>query len=60
MAACTFAVIAMSGFMNPSRVQEIALGRIACIVVGIIVTTGVTFLFTPRQPREELHGASMR
>ena len=54
MAACTCAIIVMSGFMNPSRIQEIAFGRIACIVVGIIATTGVTALFTPRQPREEL------
>ncbi|QXE91354.1 FUSC family protein [Geomonas subterranea] len=54
MAGCTCAVIVMSGFMNPSRVPEIAFGRIACIVVGIIVTTAVTALFTPRSPREEL------
>ncbi|UPU37465.1 FUSC family protein [Geomonas paludis] len=54
MAGCTCAVIVMSGFMNPSRMAEIAFGRIACIVVGIIVTTVVTALFTPPAPREEL------
>ncbi|WP_263630507.1 FUSC family protein [Geomonas agri] len=54
MAGCTCAVIAMSGFMNPSHVSGIAFGRIACIVVGIIVTTAVTAIFTPRAPREEL------
>lgn len=54
MAGCTCAVIVMSGFMNPSRMNEIAFGRIACIVVGIIVSTGVTALFTPFSQREEL------
>ncbi|WP_136526813.1 FUSC family protein [Geomonas ferrireducens] len=54
MAACTCAVIVMSGFMNPSRMHEIAFGRIACIVVGIIVSTAVTAFFTPSSQREEL------
>ncbi|HEY6008429.1 MAG TPA: FUSC family protein [Geobacteraceae bacterium] len=54
MAACTCAVIAMSGYQNPHHIHEIAFGRIACIIVGIIVATGVTALCTPRQSRDEL------
>ncbi len=62
MAACTCAVIAMSGYQNPSHLYGITFDRIACIIVGIIVSTGVTALFTPSQPRNEvtdrLHAAA--
>ncbi|HZV82456.1 MAG TPA: FUSC family protein, partial [Geobacteraceae bacterium] len=54
MAACTCAVIAMSSYLNPAHVYDIAFGRVACIVVGIIVSTGVTALHLPRQSRDEL------
>ncbi len=54
MAACTCAIIAMSGYLNPAHLYAIVFGRIACIMVGIIVTTVVTALFTPVNPRAEL------
>lgn len=54
MAACTCAVIAMSGYQNPSHLTGIAFGRVACIIVGIVVSTAVTALFTPRQCEDEL------
>ena len=54
MAACTCAVIAMSGYQNPAHVYDIAFGRVACICVGIIFATLVTALFTPQQSRTEL------
>ena len=54
MAACTCAVIALSGYLNPPHIYSIAFGRIACIIVGIVVATAVTALFTPRQSKDEL------
>jgi uncharacterized membrane protein YccC len=54
MAGCTCAVIAMSGYQNPPHLYDIAFGRVACIIVGVIFATLVTALFTPRQPRDEL------
>lgn len=54
MAGCTCAVIAMSGYQSPSHLYDIAFGRVACIIVGIIFATLVTALFTPRQSRGEL------
>ena len=55
MAGSTCAVIAMSGYLSPSRRYfDIAFGRVACIIVGIIFATLVTALFTPRQSRVEL------
>jgi uncharacterized membrane protein YccC len=54
MAGCTCAVIAMSGYQNPPHLYDIAFGRVACIIVGIIFATLVTALFTPRQSRAEL------
>jgi len=54
MAACTCSVIAMSGYQNPPHLYDIAFGRVACIIVGIIFATLVTALFTPRQSRAEL------
>jgi uncharacterized membrane protein YccC len=54
MAGCTCVVIAMSGYQSPSHLYDIAFGRVACIIVGIIFATLVTALFTPRQSRSEL------
>ena len=54
LAACTGVVIAMSGYQNPPHLYDIAFGRIACIIVGIIVATAVTALFTPRHSGDEL------
>ena len=54
MAGCTCAVIVMSGYQNPPHFYDIAFGRVACIIVGIIFATLVTALFTPRQSRAEL------
>ena len=54
MAGCTCAVIAMRGYQNPPHLYDIAFGRVACIIVGIIFATLVTALFTPRQSRAEL------
>jgi uncharacterized membrane protein YccC len=56
MAGCTCVVIAMSGYQNQQHVYDIAFGRVACIIVGVIFATLVTALFTPRQPRGELLG----
>ncbi|QSV47088.1 FUSC family protein [Geobacter benzoatilyticus] len=53
MAACTCVVVAMSGYQNPPHLVGIAFGRIACIVVGIIVSTAVTALFIPRHSGDE-------
>lgn len=54
MAACTCAVIAMSGYQNPGHIDDLAFGRIACIVVGVLVTACITALFTPRHSMDEL------
>ena len=54
MAGCTCVVIAMTGYQNQPLLYDIAFGRVACIIVGIIFATLVTALFTPRQPRGEL------
>ena len=53
MAGCTGVIIAMSGYQNPPHLYDIAFGRVACIIVGIIFATLVTALFTPRQSRAE-------
>jgi uncharacterized membrane protein YccC len=47
MAACTCAVIAMNGTLNPSHLYGLAIGRVACIMIGIIASTAVTAIFTP-------------
>jgi len=54
MAACTAPVIVLSAYQTPSHLFEIAFGRVACIIVGIIVATAVTALFTPRQSKKEV------
>ncbi|HEY3309239.1 MAG TPA: FUSC family protein [Desulfuromonadaceae bacterium] len=54
VAGCTGAVIAMSGYNNPPHLNELVFGRIACIIIGIVVSTTVTLLFTHRRSKREL------
>ena len=54
MAGLTCAVIAMSGYLNPSHLYSLAFGRIADVFVGIIVATAVTALFTSRWSGDDI------
>ncbi len=54
VAACTSAVIAMAGYNNPPHLHDLVFGRIACIVIGIVVSTAVTLFFTHRRSKHEL------
>lgn len=54
VAGCTGAVIAMAGFNNPPHLNDLVFGRIACIVIGIVVSTTVTLFFTHRRSKREL------
>ncbi|WP_243370374.1 FUSC family protein [Geotalea sp. SG265] len=54
IAGCTCAVVAMAGYNNPPHLHDLVFGRIACIVVGIVVSTTVTFFFTQRGAKREL------
>ncbi|WP_052263245.1 FUSC family protein [Geobacter pickeringii] len=60
MAACTCTIITMSGYQNPSHLVDIAFGRVACIIVGIVISTTVTALFTPRQCGDDLRNRLRR
>lgn len=54
VAGCTGAVVAMAGYSNPPHLHNLVFGRIACIVIGIIVSTTVTLFFTHRRSKSEL------
>lgn len=54
VAGCTAAVIAMAGYNNPPHLHDLVFGRIACIVIGIVVSTTVTLFFTHRRSKREL------
>lgn len=54
VAGCTSAVIAMAGYNNPPHLHDLVFGRIACIVIGIVVSTTVTLFFTHRRSKREL------
>ena len=54
VAACTGAVIAMAGYNNPPHLNDLVFGRIACITIGIVVSTTVTLFFTSRRSKREL------
>lgn len=54
VAGCTGAVIAMAGNNNPPHLHELVFGRIACIVIGIVVSTTVTLFFTQHGSKREL------
>ncbi|GFE61811.1 FUSC family protein [Geobacter sp. AOG2] len=54
IAGCTGAVIAMAGHNSPPHLHDLVFGRIACIVIGIVVSTTVTLFFTHRRGKREL------
>jgi uncharacterized membrane protein YccC len=54
VAGCTGAVIAMAGYNSPPHLHDLVFGRIACIVIGIVVSTTVTLFFTHRRSKREL------
>jgi uncharacterized membrane protein YccC len=54
VAACTGAVIAMAGYNSPPHLHDLVFGRIACITIGIVVSTTVTLFFTTRRSKREL------
>lgn len=54
VAGCTSAVVAMAGYNNPPHLHDLVFGRIACIVIGIVVSTTVTLFFTQRRSKREL------
>lgn len=53
VAGCTCAVVAMAGFHNPPHLHELVFGRIAGIIIGIIVSTTVTLYFTQRNSKRK-------
>jgi uncharacterized membrane protein YccC len=54
VAGFTGAVIALAGYNNPPHLNDLVFGRIACIVIGIVVSTTVTLFFTHRRSKREL------
>lgn len=54
VAGCTCAVVAMAGYNNPPHLHDLVFGRIAGIVIGIIVSTTVTLYFTRRRSKREV------
>ncbi len=54
VAGCTGAVVAMAGYHNPPHVHDLVFSRIACITIGIVVSTAVTLFFTQRRSKLEL------
>ncbi len=54
VAACTGAVIAMAGYNSPPHLHDLVFGRIACITIGIVVSTAVTLFFSHRRSEREL------
>lgn len=54
VAGCTCAVVAMAGYNTPPHLHDLVFGRIAGIIIGIIVSTTVTLYFTQRRSKREV------
>jgi uncharacterized membrane protein YccC len=54
VAGCTCAVVAMAGYNNPPHLHDLVFGRIAGIIIGIIISTTVTLYFTRRSSKREV------
>ncbi|WP_246562019.1 FUSC family protein [Geobacter grbiciae] len=53
LAGCTCAIIGARAYQTPLHLHDLAFGRIAGTIVGIMVATTVTLLFTPRQSKDD-------
>ncbi|WP_336490510.1 FUSC family protein [Methylobacterium nigriterrae] len=51
LAGYTCAIVALIDFEHPAAVQQIAYGRIACTIIGILAATAVTGLLMPHSGR---------
>ncbi|MCE9669797.1 FUSC family protein [Myxococcus stipitatus] len=56
MAGMTAAVVVLPSLFAPSHSTELALARIACTLIGVVVVTLVTGVFTPEARREDFYG----
>ncbi|MCP3097994.1 FUSC family protein [Myxococcus sp. K15C18031901] len=56
MAGMTAAIVVLPSLFAPSHSLELALARIACTLIGVLVVTLVTGLFTPEARREDFYG----
>lgn len=54
LAGYTCAIVALIDFDHPASVQDIAYGRIACTVIGVLAATAVTGLLMPPSGRRAL------
>lgn len=54
VAGCTGAVIALAGYSMPPHLHDLVFGRIAGIVVGIVVSTTLTLFYTRHRSHREL------
>ena len=56
VAGCTCAVVAMAGYNNPPHLHDLVFGRVAGIIIGIIVSTTINLYFTQRRSKREVLG----
>ncbi|CAH2603347.1 conserved membrane protein of unknown function [Rhodovastum atsumiense] len=56
MAGMSAAVVALPAVLNPALSYEFAIARVECTLVGVVVVTLVTALWTPDSPRAEFYG----
>ena len=54
VAGCTCAVVAMAGYNNPPHLHDLVFGRVAGIIIGIIVSTTINLYFTQRRSKREV------
>ena len=54
VAGCTGAIIALAGYNDPPDLHELVFGRVAGIVVGILVSSAVSMLFTKESTKRQL------
>jgi uncharacterized membrane protein YccC len=56
MSGMTAAIVVLPSVLAPEQSGAVALARLECTLIGVVVVTLVTGFWTPDSPRQEFHG----
>lgn len=56
MAGMTAAVVVLPALLRPEHAADLAMARVECTLIGVVMATLVTGFWTPEAPRQEFYG----
>lgn len=60
LAGITAAVVVLPSILRPEHTTDLAVARVECTLIGVVIVTLVTGLWTPASPRQEFYSRVRR